>query len=145
MSPLTNTDQNKSTYRRFIQEVFNEGQLDGIETYLSPTYVYHDAPPGTPQGRDGVKQVVSTFRAAFPDLEISIEDQVAEEDKVCSRTTMRGTHKGDIFGVPATGRSVTMTGLTMVRIVGGRLVESWVKNDVIGLMNQLGSSPHPEK
>src|SRR5579871_541742 len=114
MSPLTNTDQNKSTYRRFIQEVFNEGQLDGIEMYLSPTYVYHDAPPGTPQGRDGVKQVVSTFRTAFPDLEISVEDQVAEEDKVCSRTTMRGTHKGDIFGVPATGRSVTMTGLTMV-------------------------------
>ena len=139
MSPVMSSDQNKATYRSFIQEVFNEGRLDAIEKFLSPAYVYHDAPPGTSQGRDGVKEIVSTFRAAFPDLEISIEDQVAEEDKVCSRTTMRGTHKGSIFGVAGTDRPVTVTGLTMVRIVGGRVVESWVKNDVVGLMNQLGA------
>ena len=141
MSPSMNTDQNKATYRRFIQEVFNEGRMDGIETYLSPTYVFHDAPPGTPPGRDGVKQIVSTFRTAFPDLDISIEEQVAEDDKVCSRTTMRGTHQGSIYGIAGTDRSVVVTGLTMVRIVGGRVVESWVKNDVMGLMNQLGAGP----
>jgi predicted ester cyclase len=143
MSPLMNTDQNIATYRRFIQEVFNDGRLDAIKEFLSPAYVFHDAPPDTPPGRDGTRQIVSSFRAAFPDLEISIEDQVAEEDKVCSRTTMRGTHKGLIFGIAGTGGTLMMTGFTMVRIVGGRLVESWVKNDVIGLMNQLGGNPVP--
>lgn len=141
MSPLLSTDQNKSTYRRFIKEVFNEGRLEAVEQYLSPNYVFHGAPAGTTPGRDGVKQIVSAFRAAFPDLEISIEDQVAEDDKVCSRVTTHGTHKGNLFGVAPTGRSITMTGLTMVHVVGGRITESWVKNDVIGLLNQLGAGP----
>jgi steroid delta-isomerase-like uncharacterized protein len=133
------TDQNKAVYRRFIEEVFNEGRLDVLDEVLSPSYVYRDAPPGTPPGPEGIMQVVSMFRAAFPDLKITIDDQVAEGDKVCSRTTMRGTHRGVIFGIPATGKAVTMTGLTMVRIADGRLVESWVKNDVMGLMSQLGA------
>src|SRR5262249_21666922 len=137
----TSTDQNKTTYRRFIREGFNEGRLDAGEELLSPAYVFHDAPPGTPTSRDGGKQMGSLFRAAFPHLEITIEDQVAAEDKVCSRTILRGTHKGTIFGIPATGKNVSMTGLTMVRIVGGRLVESWVKNDIIGLMTELGAMP----
>jgi steroid delta-isomerase-like uncharacterized protein len=133
------TDQTKAVYRRFIQEVFNEGRLDMLDEVLSRSYIYHDAPPGTPPGSEGIKQIISMCRAAFPDLEITIEDQVAEGDKVCSRTTMRGTHRGDIFGIPATGKAVTMTGLTMVRMADSRLVESWVKNDVMGLMSQLGA------
>lgn len=141
MNPIMNTDQNKATYRSFIQIVFNEGRLDAVEEYLSPKYVLHDARPGTLAGREGVKQIVSIFRAAFPDLNITIEDQVAEQDKVCSLTTMRGTHKGSLFGIAPTGRTVTVTGLTMVRILGGRIVESWVKNDETALMNQLGAGP----
>jgi steroid delta-isomerase-like uncharacterized protein len=137
------TDENKALYRRFIGEVFNEGRLDAVGEVLSPAYVYHDAVPGGLSGPDGVKQIVSMFRAAFPDLNITIEEQVAEGDKVCSRTTLRGTHKGGIFGVPPTGKSVTMTGLTMVRIADGRLVESWVKNDVLGLLKQLGADGTP--
>ncbi|HEX7127034.1 MAG TPA: ester cyclase [Thermodesulfobacteriota bacterium] len=100
---------------------------------------------GTPGGPDAIRQVVTTFRAAFPDLRITIEDQVAEGDKVCSRATTRGTHRGAIFGIEPTGRSVTMTGPTLVRIVDGHLVESWVKNDVIGLMRQLGAWPSPRR
>ena len=134
-------DQNKTIYRQFIQEVFNKGRLDLIDKLLSESYVYHDAPPGTPNGREGIKQIVPMFRKAFPDLEITIDDQVAEGDKVSSRTTMRGTHKGEIFGIPPTGKSVAMTGMTMVRVSDGHLVESWVKNDVMGLMNQLGAGP----
>jgi len=141
MSPTMNTDQNKITYRRFIQEVFNEGRLESVDELLSPAYQFHDAPPGTPEGREGVKQVVSTFRTAFPDLQINIDDQIAEGDRVASRMTMRGTHKGVIFGISGTGKTVTMTGLTWVRIVGGRLAESWVRNDIVGLMNQLGALP----
>lgn len=141
MSPMRNSQQNKATYTRFIQEVFNEGKLDAVEELLSPAYVLHDAPPATPPGREGVKQIVTSFRNAFPDLRITIEEQVAEDDLVCSRTTTRGTHKGNIFGIAPTGKLVSMTGLTMVRIVGGRVMESWVKNDVIGLLSQLGAVP----
>ena len=133
------TDQNKAVYRRFIQEVFNEGRLDMLDEMLSQSYVYRDAPPGTPAGPEAIKQVVTMFRAAFPDLKITIEDLVSEGDKVCARLTTRGTHRGVLFGIPATGKAVTMTGLTMVRIADGRLVESWVKNDVMGLMSQLGA------
>ncbi len=141
MNPIMNTDQNKATYRSFIQIVFTEGRLDAVEEYLSPKYVLHDARPGTSPGRDGVKEIVSAFRSAFPDLNISIEIQVAEQDMVCSLTTMRGTHKENLFGIAATGRTVTVTGLKMVRILGGRIVESWVKNDETGLMKQLGAKP----
>ena len=130
-------DRNKAIYRRYIQQVFNEGRVDLLDELLAPSYVYHEAPPGTLPGAEGIRQVVSMFRAAFPDLEITIDDQIAEVDKVCSRATTRGTHQGEIFGIPATGNVVAMTGMTIVRIVEGRITDSWVKNDVMGLMNQL--------
>src|SRR3712207_3145234 len=97
-------DRNKAIYRRYIQQVFNEGRVDLLDELLAPSYVYHEAPPGTLPGAEGIKQVVSMFRAAFPDLEITIDDQIAEDDQVCSRATTRGTHQGDIFGIPATGK-----------------------------------------
>ena len=140
MTTLTEmTDQNKAAYRRFIQEIFNEGRLEKLDELLAPSYILHNAPLGTPPGRDGVRQVVTMFRTAFPDLEVTIEDQVAEGDKVCSRTTTRGTHRGAIFGIRPTGKAVTMRGLTLVRIADGRVAESWVSNDVMSLMNQLGA------
>lgn len=132
-------EQNKVIYRRFLQEIFNEGQLDKLPELVSPSYVLHDGPPGTPNGPEAIRQVVTMFRNAFPDLKISLEEIIVEEDKVCARATTRGTHKGTIFGVPATGRGVTMTGLTMVTIADGHLTESWVKNDMQGLMKQLGA------
>jgi steroid delta-isomerase-like uncharacterized protein len=144
MSTDQNLDRNKALYQHYIQQVFNQGQLDLLDNLLAPSYVYHEAPPGTLPGAAGIKQVVSMFRAAFPDLEITIDDQIAEDDKVCSRATTRGTHQGEIFGIPATGRVVTMTGLTVVRIVEGQIAESWVKNDLRSLMNQLGARSAPE-
>ena len=136
--PRTAAEKNKAIYQRFIHEVFNEGRFDRLDAFLSPAYVYRDAPPGTPPGADGIKQIVSMFRAAFPDLRITIEQQVAENDYVCSRTTMCGTHRGDLFGILATGNPVAVSGMTMVQVVDGRLVESWVKNDFMGLIKQLG-------
>lgn len=134
-------DRNKATYQRYIRQMFNEGRVDLLDELLAPSYVYHEAPPGTLPGTEGIKQVVSMFRAAFPDLEITIDYQIAEGDKVCSRAITRGTHQGEIFGIPATGNVVTMTGMTIVRIVDGRITDSWVKNDVMGLMNQLDAAP----
>jgi steroid delta-isomerase-like uncharacterized protein len=137
---MSTTQKNKEIYRQFIDIAFNAGRLDRLGELVTPDYTFHDAPPGTPRGPDAIRQVVTMFRAAFPDLKITIEDQIAEEDKVCSRATTRGTHRGTIFGIAATGRAVVMTGLTLVRIADGRVAESWAKNDVMGLMNQLRGS-----
>jgi steroid delta-isomerase-like uncharacterized protein len=138
------TDQNKAVYRRFIQEAFNKGNLDVLDEVLAPNYVYRDAPPGTPAGAEGIRQVVTMFRNAFPDLTITIEDQVAESDLVASRTVMRGTQRGPIFGIPASGNRVAVPGLTMVRVVEGKVAESWVKNDATVLMAQLeAGAPAP--
>ncbi len=140
----TRTEQNKQLYRRFLDEVFNQGRMETADELLSSSYVFHDAPPGAPkEGPKAVKQAASTFRAAFPDLKISIEELVAEGDKVCVRATTRGTHRGTIFGIPATGRTVSVTGLTMVRIADGQITDSWVKNDVVALVSQLGASSLP--
>lgn len=132
-------EQNKAIYREFIQRVFNEGRLDILDRFLAPSYVIRDAPPGTPPGAEGVKQVVSMFRDAFPDLEITLDEVIAEGDVVAASSTVRGTHRGEIFGIPATGKPVSISSLTMVRIVDGRLVESRVKNDTAALISQLGA------
>jgi steroid delta-isomerase-like uncharacterized protein len=137
-------EQNKTIYRRFIDEVFNHGRVEKLGEFLAPDYVFRDAPPGAPTGPEGVAGVVKMFRAAFPDLSVTIEDQIAEGDQVCSRATTRGTHEGEFFGIAPTHRRVAMTGVTWVRIVDGRLVESWVKNDVMGLLKQLGATALPE-
>jgi len=133
-------EQNKAIYREFIQRVFNEGRLDMLDKFLAPSYVIRDAPPGSPPGAEGVKQVVTMFRNAFPDFEITLDEVIAEGDVVAASSTVRGTHQGEIFGMPATGNRVSISSLTMVRIIDGRLVESRVKNDTAALMSQLASA-----
>lgn len=137
------TEQNKARYRRFIEERFNQGRLETVDELLAPEYVFHDAPPGSPSGPERVKAVIRMFRGAFPDLQITIEQQVAEGDLVGSLATTRGTHRGELFGVPATGKTIVMTGMTLVRFANGRMVESRVKNDQLGPLRQLGLTPRP--
>ncbi len=129
--------KNKHIYQSYIQEIFNEGLLEKLKEYMSPSYVLRDAPPGTPKGPDAIKQIVTMFRSGFPDLEITIEDLIAENDLVATRSTLRGTHLGSAFGMEPTGRKVTMPSLTMVRIIDGKIIESWVRNDFAGLLKQL--------
>jgi steroid delta-isomerase-like uncharacterized protein len=143
---LETTELNKETYRHFINEIFNSGRFEKLNEFLTADYFFQDAPPGTAPGRDGIRQTVTMFRSAFPDLKVSIDEQIAEDDKVCSLATTTGTHTGGpIFGIQATGKRVTMKGMTLVRIANGRVAESWVKNDVLGLITQLGAGPkmHP--
>ena len=137
------TEANKAVYRRFIEEGFNQGRLATLDEVLAPSYVNHSAPPGSPPGADGVKQIIRHFRSAFPDLRIEIHEQVAEGDLVSSRATFRGTHGGPLFGIPATGRQVTMRGLSMVRVANGQIQEGWIQNDVVGLLRQLGATELP--
>jgi predicted ester cyclase len=133
------TDDNKKIYRDFIERGFNNGELSALDELLAPGYVNHDAPPGMSSGADGVKQIITMFRAAFPDLHISMEDQVAEGDLVSTRSLTSGTHKGPLFGIAATQNRVEMPGLTMVRVRDGKIVEAWVRNDTQTLMRQLGA------
>jgi steroid delta-isomerase-like uncharacterized protein len=137
------TEENKAVYRRFMDEIFNKGRLDLVDELVSQSYQLHDASPGTPQGPEAIRQVVSMFRSAFPDLNISLDELLAEGDKVAARSTMRGTHRGAIFGIEPSGKAVEVQGLTMVTIRDGRLQESWVKNDVMALMSQLGAGAPP--
>lgn len=140
---MKNETDNKALYRRFIDEVFNQGKVEKIPEFLAPSYTLHDAPHGAPAGPEAVAGIVRMFRAAFPDLHITIEEQVAEGDSVCARTVTRGTHRGTIFGVTASGRTITVPGLIWVRIVGGKLTESTVKNDVLTLLKQIGATSLP--
>ena len=133
-------EANKALYRRFIQEIFNEGRLERLGDFTAPDYEVREAPPGSAARAEAVKQIVTQFRTGFPDLNIVIEELIGEGDWIAARATTRGTHHGTIFGVAPTGRKIAVTGLTMVRLADGKLTESWVKNDMASLMAQLGAT-----
>src|SRR5712692_3968146 len=118
------TEDNKANARRFIEEVWNQGNLAVIDEITSPNYVDHD-PAMTVQGIEGLKQFVSMYLTAYPDTHFTIEDQIAEGDTVVTRWTARGTHKGPLMGIPPTGKQVTVTGITIDRFANGKGVESW--------------------
>ena len=101
-----NAQRNKDLYRRFIQEVFNEGRLDRVRNFTAPAYVVREAHPDAPNGPDGIAYVASMFRAGFPDLDITLDTLIGEGEWIAARSTLRGTHQGTIFGIEATGRSV---------------------------------------
>jgi steroid delta-isomerase-like uncharacterized protein len=137
---IMSVDANKALYRRFIQEIFNEGRLDRLADFTAQDYEVREAPPGSGSGAEAVKQIVTQFRTGFPDLKIVIEKLIGEGDWIAACATTHGTHHGTIFGVAPTGRKIAVSGLTMVRIADGKLTESWVKNDMASLMAQLGAT-----
>ena len=138
------TQENKATVRSVIEEAFNKGNLSAIDELIAEEYVNHAA--GTEvRGREGMKGFVTTYRAAFPDYHCTIEDQAAEGDTVVTRWTARGTQKGELMGIPPTGRRVSLSGIVIDRLADGRLVESWLQADVLGMLQQLGAVPTPEQ
>jgi steroid delta-isomerase-like uncharacterized protein len=139
------SEENKSLVRRLIDEVYNRGDLDAADELLATDYVDHNALPGQESGLEGYKGVVTTLRSAFPDYEVTIEDQIAEGDKVVTRYTGRGTHQGELIGIAPTGKSVELTGIGVQRVSGGKLVEEWCEWDQLGMMRQLGVIPEPEQ
>ena len=135
-------EDNKSIPRRFIDEAFNQGRLGIIDELLVPDYVNHVA--GTDVvGRDAMKQFVSSYRAAFPDYSCTIDDQVAEGDKVVTRWTARGTQQGELMGIPPTGKQVSLGGVAIDRLVDGQVAETWLEADVLSMLQQLGVVPAP--
>ena len=136
-------EQNKTIARRITEDIWGNGNLALIDELYAPNYVNHNPFPGFAPDREGLKQSVTMMRAAFPDLRSQIEDLIAEEDKVVARFGGHGTHKGELMGVPPTGKEVAFTGIQICRIVDGKVVEDWTELDMMGVMVQLGVVPPP--
>jgi steroid delta-isomerase-like uncharacterized protein len=138
-------EQNKATFRRYVEEVGNEGNLDLVDEIFG-SYLSHQPDGHTEErGPEDVRRFMGEFRQAFPDFHSTIEDQIAEGDKVVTRWTMRGTHNGEFRGIAPTGEQITVTGIGIFRFSDeGKVVESWDNFDQLGMMRQLGAIPATE-
>ncbi|HLX55599.1 MAG TPA: ester cyclase [Ktedonobacteraceae bacterium] len=139
------TEDNKALARRFIQEIWDQKNLAVADELMAASHVRYNpgSPPGLPSGLEGFKLFGSAYFAAFPDLRTTIEDQVAEGEMVVTRWTSHGTNTGSLFGLPATHKSATITGITIIRIVDGKVVQTWTNFDNLGMLQQLGAVPAP--
>ena len=131
-------DANKAIVRRFIEEL-DKGNLEGAMEFIETDFVFHG--PNGPLDRQGFKQVASVVYAAFSDLSHTIEDQIAEGDRVVTRGTMGGTHQGEFQGIAATQKRMMMTEISIDRLSGGKIIEHRVVADALGMMQQLGAIP----
>jgi steroid delta-isomerase-like uncharacterized protein len=132
------TEAHKALVRRFVEEVQSQGRLEVLDALVAPTVVNHTAPPGVPPDREGIRQLSALFRAAFPDGRMTVEDMIAEGDRVATRKTFRGTHQGAFMGLPPTGKPVEIGLIDIVRVAADRIVEHWNAVDNLGLLQQLG-------
>ena len=132
------SEANKIVARRLVEEAFNKGNYGVIEELVAPTIVNHDPATGGETGVAGGGER-SRYRSAFPDVKITIEEQVAEGDLVASRWTATGTHKGELMGISPTGKESTVTGLTIDKIKDGKIVESWTNWDTLGMLQSSAS------
>jgi steroid delta-isomerase-like uncharacterized protein len=132
-----------TTARRFFDEIWSQGDLALVDELFASDYVGHPSgPEDTVRGPEGVKAYIGRLRDGIPDLTMTIEDQVADHDKVATRWTAQGTQAGELMGMEATQRTATVTGITIQRFgAGGRIVEGWTNWDLFGMVQQLGSSP----
>jgi steroid delta-isomerase-like uncharacterized protein len=137
--------KNKELIQRYFEEAWNKGNLSVLDEIVAADYVNHNPfAPGLPPGPEGLKPIFSGLRAAFPDLHYTIEEQIADGDRVVTRWGFRGTHEGELMGIPATGKQVNITGTQIERIVDGKIVEHWRQSDDLGMLQQLGVIPSGE-
>ena len=138
------TEENKALARRIIEEAWNQGNLAVVDELMAPDYAgHHSLVPKQPPSRDLYKQFIARTRTAFPDMHATIEDQIAEGDLVVTRWSVQGTHRGMFRGNNPTGKQMTVTGITVERIVNGKAVEGWMEMDTLNQMQQLGVMPPP--
>src|SRR2546426_1820776 len=137
------TQENKASARRFVEEVINQGNVAVVDELTGPNFVDHSAPPGVPATNEGFKGFVKTFRAAFPDLHYTVDDEIAEGDRVVQRSTAHGTMKGDFQGMPASGKSATWSEVHITRFANGKAIEHWAVVDQLGMLAQLGFAQAP--
>ena len=126
-----------------MEEVFTKGNMKAADEYMSVNLVEHNPFPGQGPGVEGFKQGVSAFRQAFPDLRLELGDVFAAGEKVVARTTMKGTHRGAFMNMPPSGKQISVEGIDIVRMSGGKAVEHWGIFDSLTMMQQLGAIPTP--
>ena len=134
--------ENKALVRRLYEEVWNKRRVELVDELMSPSHAMHDNHlPDSGVGPEAYKRNVARYVTGFPDLRFTVEDMVAENDKVAVGWTISGTHKGEFRGISPTGRKVSVEGITINQIAGGKIMDSYVSWDALGLMQQLGVAP----
>jgi steroid delta-isomerase-like uncharacterized protein len=136
-----NMKEIKAVSRRLIEDVFNQGRYDKIDDLLARDFVVHSG--GTEQGREEFADMIRAYRGGLPDYLCTIDDQIAEGDRVVTRWTVRGTQTAELIGVPATGRQVILTGVAIDRVADGKIVETWLEADIHRMLQDLGVIPTP--
>lgn len=131
--------ENEALVRRYVEEVYDQRRLEVIEEIFAPDFILHDPDlPGGARGPEGIKRVVETFVGGFPDLQVTLDDELSSGDKVVTRWTSRGTHQGELMGIAPTGNRVEVTAVGIWRVADGKIAEAWLVFDALGMMQQLG-------
>ena len=136
---------NAEIVRNFVDEVITRGNIEAAAQYVWEDVVEQVPLPGQGPGLDGLKDILRAMRAGFPDIVFSIQEQIADQDKVASRFEWTGTHRGEFLGIPATGRPVRVWGIVIDRLEDGRIKDTRIIMDTVGLLGQLGVLPPPTK
>jgi steroid delta-isomerase-like uncharacterized protein len=137
------SQDNATIVRRFVDDVITQGNIEAAAQYVWEDVIEQVPLPGQGPGLDGLKDILRAMRAGFPDIVFSIQEQVAERDKVASRFEWTGTHRGEFLGIPATGRTVRVWGMVIDRLEDGRIKDTRILMDTFGLLGQLGVLPPP--
>ena len=138
------TEDSVATYRRWFEEGWGRGRVDLVDDLYSHAYVTHALGPDFAPTREGLKMFTGAFREGFPDLSCAVEDVIAEGDRVAGRLSLRGTHRGTLLGIPATGKQVVVSVMVIARFdEAGKWVEDWANWDQVGMLQQLGVIPAP--
>jgi steroid delta-isomerase-like uncharacterized protein len=135
------TKDNKALIRRFNEEVFNKRNLAAVDEFITPDQVDHSLPPGLPRTREGTRQAIGMTLTAFPDLNLKVEEMIAEGDKVVTKYTTCGTQRGAFGSLPPTGKRVAVSGIVIARIEDGKIAEQWGLDDRLAMLQQLGVIP----
>ena len=132
-------DDNLALVRNMEEDLFNHRDPTAVDRYVSPAYTLRTAGDGTPSGREAVRTYIAAYLAGFPDLHISIDQLLGVGDKVVGVFTFTGTHKGDLFGFTASGRTISVRQIAIYRVEDGQVVDEWEISDQLGLMQQIGA------
>jgi steroid delta-isomerase-like uncharacterized protein len=141
---MSDSEKNKQLVRRLVEEGFNRGDISVVDELVSENYVYREATVGEKRGPKGYKELMTMYRTAFPDIQVTIQKQFAEGDTVVTRWTGIGTHRGPLMGLEPTGKHATVEGVVISRIVNGKVVEEFEAYDTLGMFRQLGVLASPK-
>ena len=143
-SPSSTTETNKAIARRLADEVFSQGNMQSYDDIFAAGYVNHNMPvPGIPGTKEGFRQVVLATRTAFPDVRVTVQDIVADDEFAVFHDTVQATSRADFMGIPPNGKRLTWTEIHFLRIKQGKIVEHWANFDQLGILMQLGAIPAP--